>query len=185
MDAYNSIEAWEAKTEHLHLTIQNVLDLPVGETRLFLCLDRNVCENVEHCIDFFNKKGGVWPEKEIKASELLKNVTYFKFTRKEGLKGDGFVSEDGGTEDWVEESSGWGSNFEFHIEYASNHWFPLEEGALQPRGKDDSILDMERVTDKVVHWSQFSNSTRLGWRGPMIPIEKIDEIPIPIKLQTR
>jgi len=195
MDAYKSIRKWEKITRPLHLTIGDVLKLPIGEPKFFLCLDRNVDEHVDYCIDLYTTKmletDGVWPEKEIKASELLKNVTYFRFTRKgDDLKGDGFVSEDDGMDDLLEDRTadypGWGSDFEFHIEYANGFWYPLEQGALQPRPPNGtgSVFDMQRVTTELIHWTRFPTLTRLGWRGPMIPLEKIDEIPIPIIKRT-
>jgi hypothetical protein len=51
-------------------------------------------------------------------------------------------------------------DFEFDIEYEPDHWFPLKDGKYQGR-----------------LWSTWPSNTRIGWRGPMLKKEVLEQLP--------
>jgi hypothetical protein len=50
--------------------------------------------------------------------------------------------------------------FEPDIEYKKNHWYPLQDGKVGSK-----------------HWSKFPKSTKIGWRGAMIPWKNVAQLP--------
>ncbi len=148
-DAYIvAYEKWEKETRPIHATIKSITDIPIGETRIFRCLDRNA-------IDCAVEELRIWENKdtEILPSELFKTHCCIKLTK----TGDGLCCnyiiadtlEDIDHPDYEQCS-------DLDIEYIPDNWLPLEECYVKK-------------------WKLFEPNTRLGWRGPMIPIEKIDD----------
>jgi hypothetical protein len=162
---HNVYNTWENETRHLHATIQSILDIPIEESRIFLCLDRNAIESVEDEIGEFEEGSIITP------SDIFTNNYYIRFNRISEIMGkiDIFC----GKEDF-DSPEGDGKRTEFDINYQKENWYPLENGELPAR---DSQLGTA-LLDEVRDWKSFPKTTRLGFRGPMIPIEKIDEIKI-------
>jgi hypothetical protein len=160
-------ENWENATRHLHVTIQRIRDIPIGETRKFLCLDRNVLDLAENELSKY-KEG----DEAIPTNVFHKNY-HAKFTKTDkGITGKFYIvnsREDLNGPDNIENERN-----DFDIEYRNDNWYPMENGVLPVRG-DDGFTTLMGVKKK---WTSFPLTTRLGWRGPMIPLERIDEIKI-------
>ncbi len=148
-------EDWLEFTRPYHLRIKDVLAMKSGMSAEFLCLDRNVEEIFEQA----NKKGAIK-----KPSEFFEENYFFKFVNREALKGKGFITFEGCEEREYEE-------FEFQIEYKPNCWYPLENGNL----KGDKYCNIPQ--ELIGSWEKFPDDTRIGWRGPMINIKHLENMP--------
>lgn len=64
-------------------------------------------------------------------------------------------------------------DFEFQIEFKHGSWYPLTEGRLRALFPSDAPL----IDPYVCHVSDLPDSTKVGWRGPMIPWDKLADAP--------
>lgn len=163
---FKSYQNWEKETKTIHTTIQTILDIPIGESRIFLCLDRNVLDfagdSLSECYE---------TETEVLPSFIFSGNYHIKYTKTgEGLTGTFIIANSLDEIDELDDSP----RTDFDIEYSTDKWYPMQNGSLP--ASDSQGFSALFGTEK--HWSTFDVSTRLGWRGPMIPIERIDEIPI-------
>jgi len=167
---YRSVDDWLEETKPLHVKIQTILDLEPGENLKCLCIDR----------DFYEFIDQDHPE-EFEIGETTTASTYFsnnnyiryiRFTKgaeKNNIKGNFFIGsiEEINTE--VDNTEV--DNTEFDIEYLSNRWHFLQNGELYTDDFDFNVMTNRR-------WDDFPLETRLGLRGPMIPIGELDTVPI-------
>jgi len=149
---------WEEKTRESHLTISDVLEMKPNSFIKLACLDRNVLDMASDA----NTEGvGVKPSVFFRTGYFL---TFTKGDEQRSVKGDAVMSWDG--------SSVQRPAFEFDLEYENDSWYPLFNDHLP--------LEPDLITDKKycgVSWKTYPVETRLGWRGPMIPVTVLDTLP--------
>lgn len=154
-----------------YLTLEKVCMWAEGETYDVLCLDRNiedlVCNGTHTTAtpppEFF--ENAYTMRLEVSGSPR----TPFAPPRiVQKWLGPGMQSE---------EDPEW----EFNVEYAKGRWFPMENGLItgfQPTGDDgEGIFVLPRQFRGLV-WEDFPESTRVGWRGPMILIDDLPNLPL-------
>jgi hypothetical protein len=66
------------------------------------------------------------------------------------------------------------SSFEFHIEYKQGQWYPLKHESL-PQVDPQGGFDFGEQAGK--HYLEFPGTTLVGWRGKMIPWNKLSQLP--------
>jgi len=172
IDIYETIEIWEKSTRklNLHVTIQTILEMEPNTTLKCLCLDRNVEEIAESNSSKFKVKDIIPP------IDLFQNNYYLKFIKgpeKNDIKGIWEVACGFNELNTIHNLT---DEEELHIEYAPNCWYPLQNGVFKVM--DPQFKNKRLATGKDKKWQDFPKSTRLGWRGPMIPIEKMNITPI-------
>ena len=135
--------------------IKDIKNLQKGEEINVLLLDRNCCDRID---TFENQYGAKRP------SQFFDSTCMAKYTHGENLKGKLHHNVCNWTDD----------DFEFHIMYKEGYWYPLQNGCLPAFSADDD----EPLLDGVEKpWYTFPDDTYIGWRGPMIVQEYIDELP--------
>jgi hypothetical protein len=147
------LEQWIKCTRKYHLTISDILKLEKGDQIRVVHLDRNILDTCEY---------------HNKPSVITEPHNFFKqsigiYTHDENLKG------------WFKFIEDSRQDFEFDVEYKKNHWYPLENGRL-PDSNDNGIC-CSFGNKKGWSWRQFPLDTRIGWRGPMIEISKLEHCP--------
>jgi hypothetical protein len=173
-DIYKSLYAWSESEEikDLQVTIQTILDLEPNEVLKCLCFDRNFGEYLEDQDPFEGSN--------LKASEILEDAYYLRFTKgleKDSIEGKFFIAcglEEIDTED-DDNNEGW-----LHVEYRPDCWYPFQNGIFEVMDPQLKSFGHERrlAPGSDRNWTEFPKNTRLGWRGPMIPISKMDQVPI-------
>jgi len=168
-DTFDAVCKWIDEIRPFHVTIQTILDLEPGEILRCLCFDRNFGDlfgDMNICETFI-------PD----AEETFPDNYYLRFTKgpkKDSIEGDFFIAcgikeidypDNDPRHEWL------------HIEYYQNCWYPLQNGVFQVI---DRQFNRRLVEGEDRHWRDYPLGTRLGWRGPMIPIEDINKIPIKI-----
>jgi|SRR3989304_4132521 len=157
-----TLRQWRKYIKPQCLTINDVKQLNKGDTLYVLVMDRNLtditnahnkCEEIKRPKDFF----------ECNVATYVHN---------KDLQGD-ITFHFGGFED-KKKSRNLTREFEFDIEYDKNCWYPLTNGYLPV--KDPQGLGKFRYNSPK-HYSMFSPTTRIGWRGPMIEWDKLDILP--------
>ena len=164
---YRSFLDWVERTRHTHATLESLVDMPVNSSHTFLCLDRNVldmsCEKLEAAYS---------PGARVNPSAVFSVGYYLTFTKTgQGITGfhtfayslatAGFPSDPHVSKD-------------FDIEYAPNHWYPMTGGVLPAKDEQGCF----QLLGTAKSWKEFSPGTRVGFRGPMIPLELIDLHPL-------
>jgi len=137
------------------LTIKDVKELPLNKKVKLLLLDRNIYDDKDH----------------IKEAKLYtpffffkKNVALYWKTNNNNLMGKIKYK-------WQKETDE-PYDFEFHIEYDKNKWYPLTNGLLP--AKDDQ--NITKLLDKETHITEFSEDTHLGYRGPIMFWDEIKDL---------
>jgi hypothetical protein len=64
-------------------------------------------------------------------------------------------------------------NFEFHVQYKADSWYPLVDGALPAKDEQTG----RELLGKSVRWTALPPSTPVGWRGPMVRWKAVDAAP--------
>lgn len=151
------IEDWENNTKSSHLVIRDILNMRPGEEMKVALLDRNfmdsVCNSVEGNVlytapDFFKCTTGVYEH-----SHNLTGKLTFKY----------------------EDTEEFSIPLEFHIEYDNQCWYPLSDGKLPVRCYQ--LGHRLHSGEEPKPYSDFPDRTRIGFRGPMIKWEKLEELP--------
>lgn len=137
------------------LTIKDVKELPLNKKIKLLLLDRNIYDDKDH----------------IKEAKLYKPTSFFKKNVAWYWKTDNNNLMGKIKYDWQKKTEE-PFNFEFHIEYDYNKWYPLKEGILP--AKDEQ--HMFTLLNKNKHISEFSEDTHLGYRGPIMMWNEIKEL---------
>ena len=144
---------WILKTKPIHATIKSIKDIPIGKSQSFLCLDRNAFELAE-------KYMSVCREGEVVSPSLLFTDNYYIKFNKTGSGITGNYKIYCGINELLQNKTKDDIRHDFDIEFEFDEWYPLKNGVLSTSG---------------IKWSEFPKKTRLGWRGPMIPLEHIDD----------
>ena len=165
-------EDWEDDTRHLHTTIQTILDIPVGETRQFLCLDRHAVELASNSMSEYNSGEIVNPD------ALFTNNYYISFTKTgPGITGNYFIIHSAielvNLSTDLQTDNPRNPCTDFDIEYADHRWYPMNNGILPASDEQGMVHLLGAPTE----WTAFPTKTRLGWRGPMIPLENLNDVP--------
>lgn len=157
------LNKWIEVTRNVHLTVADVVQLPNGAPLYCLCLCRNI-------IDFTD---GLDPGRP---AEFFKKAYRLKVWKADdGVKVRGTVLCDDENENEVDPDE----KMHFDIEYQDDCWYPLEANdgtALPVRSIDPGHVrlherDMPKPATAYPPW------TRLGWRGPVIPMNRLHELP--------
>jgi hypothetical protein len=155
------LQDWLEATRPYHLTIQYVLNMQPGDRIFLLHIDRNFCDHIDRVCNGSDA---------VRVEAVLPYGYSMTFEKGPGgLQGKSFG-----------DFFGEGRSFEFDIEYRPGDWYPLREGRLPAPTPEDDDFD---VPDAVPHfsWEQYPDTTRLGWRGPCIPVSCLRQLP-PIRL---
>lgn len=165
---YQCYTRWEeVDTRPVHATIQTILDIPVGESRAFLCLDRNVLDVAEDNIKAAHSLG-----LDIVPTSVFTKNYYIKFTKTgPGITGTYTTAYSLDTVDNPEDDT---PDTDLDIEYAPDNWYPMTDGVL-PAVDEQCMFPLLGVDTP---WTKFSPDTRVGWRGPMIPLDILDDFKI-------
>jgi hypothetical protein len=144
---------WEEATMSRHVRISDILKLKPNETAYYICLDRNVwdialaglAEDSAHYDALWFFRGNI--------------VKFTKTGNSNGISG---------TLDFPE--AGLLDDFELHLEYRPENWFPLKDGEIP--AKDDQGF-AEFPWTEAQPWHSFpASSTRVGYRGPFVKIDR-------------
>ena len=167
-EPFDVIIKWIKDTTPYHATIQSLLDLPAGSTNIFLCIYRNFFD----FLDGYVEQVTIGTDTEIMPSQILRDnyyLVYKKGSYPNSIKGEVYIVD--GIESAQTEPNEDDLN-RFHIEYAPGGWDALtDDYTLSAYNERESQL-----LDSDMDWSSIPTNTRIGWRGPMIPIEAVDEI---------
>ena len=145
-------DKWLKKIANKCLTIKDIKEMNDGDEIKVLVMDRNLYDRT--CS--VNK-----PNKLYTAEYFFRHntATYKHYT---DLKGEL-------TFHWTDKDYK-SSDFEFDIEYEKNNWYPLENGKLP---KNDPQGLFEFPFGKEMDWTEFPESTKIGWRGEMMLWDKV------------
>lgn len=135
-----------------HVTIKDILSVPVGEPVKLLFICRNIFDLTSE-----NAKGV-----SMRPSDFFRKCYQVEFVRTEGIKGI-----------WKSEDKTNEREFDIFLENLG-FWFPLVNNRVPDRDYQ-GVFDLSVSAGK--HYSELPETTKLGWRGPMIFKDKIDELP--------
>lgn len=141
---------WYKKSTKKWLKIKDINKMKKGEQMELILLDRNYID-----ITTGDNEGN----KLYKAEDFFSKAIY---THESGLKGKltchGYDMDD--------------DDFEFHIEYKKDSWYPLRDGKL-PAEDEQHVAELY---GKEMDWTEFPTTTHIGWRGPMIKWKKLSKM---------
>jgi hypothetical protein len=142
------------------LTIADITKLKHGERLPVLSIHRNLCDEV------YPKRGN--PKPALAATEFFKETRSI-YVHEEGLCGRMEWH-------WDKKKKHTSELFEFEINYKPKHWYPLKNGYLP---EIDPLQDEDYPSwgSAGRHWSEFPETTQVGWRGPMLLWDKLDQQP--------
>jgi len=160
------------ETNQLLMTLNEIKDIQPGESLEVLFLDRNFldfCPTGEDVNIFLN----------------LNKFYRGKFTRHNdnSLKGQFTWYPCGGPNDTTYETT---NNFEFHCkEEGTNMYWPFTDDRLNFLADDwrfyqdaGTMEDLRnRVLNECKHYSEINGRSLVGWRGPMIQLDKVSLLP--------
>jgi hypothetical protein len=136
------MDKWLANMADKYVTIADILDLKLGQTVKFLCIDRNFG-------DSFNGDMDAEP-KSLDCFEY-NNILLYKYDK--DLLGLGrFENEDVEIDGYCE--------FPFDLNYRDGCWFPLDNKGFLPEHLADETDSLD--------YREYPKTTRIGFRGPMI-----------------
>ena len=144
-------EAWVAQIKQHAMTIADVTDLKQGTEIKVLVLDRNVYDTT------IQKNQAYVPC----PPEIFFRENWAIYRHDAGLKGHlAWSFEDGKFE-----------AFEFHLFLEeAKCWYPLTQQSI-PAEDEQGLFDLH--LDAAKHYSAFPTTTLVGWRGAMVPWEKV------------
>jgi hypothetical protein len=131
------------ETYPFHLRIKNITKLNKGDKLELICLDKNIDDLTSH------------HEKE----KVMAPINFFD----KSYKGTYIHDHDLCGTFQFENIDDEPQFFEFHIEWNELRWYPLKDGKLQSNEQFDFPIEYENKS-----WKEFSDNTRIGWRGPML-----------------
>ncbi len=161
----DAADQFRKDTTSFHVTISDIFRLKPNETIELIFLDSHLNDHFETYINSVHPR-----PKEVRAVEVFtenKKVTFTKGEFAHSLKG----------------TCKWSCfnepiDFEFHINYdQKDNWFPLQDDYL-PEHDEHGLLEL---MGEPVSIHEFSTTTRLGWRGPAVRFEQLDQLP-PVQL---
>lgn len=142
-------------SRNYHLTIKDILDLPIGQSIKIFCMDRNL---YDFCI--FEKR----INHKMSAEKFFNGGYIIKYKRIDGLIGMWkFLDIDDSYE-----------QREFDLDL-SEFWYPLVNNRV-PQNDFDGFFDMPELFAGK-HYNELPPNTRIGWRGPCMKLENLKKIP--------
>lgn len=155
-----SVKQFLGRNSRRWITIKTIMDMKEGEELDVLCYDRN----------FYD----LLPDQVLPADLFFAgNYHYTLIKGKEGIqvKGNWWQWKDG------EKVYGWNDfddEWHFHVEYEEDCWYPLDNDHRIPQ---ECWQTGEKLfgTNAGKSWRELPPSTRLGWRGPMLPYKHVVE----------
>jgi hypothetical protein len=142
-------------SRNYHLTIKDILDLPIGKPIEIFCMDRNL---FDFCIykDRINIK--------MSAENFFNEGYIIKYEKTHGLIGKWkFLNFD---DDYFIR--------EFDIDLGS-FWHPLFNNKVPERDAD--FKQKMPIKFRKKHYSELPLDTRIGWRGPCMLLEDVKKLP--------
>ena len=160
---------WIHVARRFFLRKEDIDSLEEGEKVRVICLDRNVGDTV------------------CESNEAKKAYTVERFFRESmatythGVNGGatGTIHFEQGQGD---EASDPRQPFTFEVEYAQHSWYPLSKKGCLPvfdLQKQKLFKINRRLHDgkKPKCWNRFEPTTLVGWRGPMLRVDRVKELP--------
>lgn len=148
-------DEWYNKSRKYWLKLKTILHMNNNKEIKCLLLDRNVCDIIYQS----NKLGKLYDPK----SFFKNNVVTIKKVK------DLTVQIQFPHENKINESR----NFEFHVEYEKDNWYPLINGTLPDKCEQMGYS----LLDKEYKWYELSENICIGYRGPMIMWNDVDLMP--------
>ena len=151
------VSVWEKvpAVRAAYLTLGDLKTMKRGDKIKVLCLHRNVFDTANEAND---------PNHSYTAKHFFQREG-FEYIHDSGVKGSirMFLDDDFGKTF---------RPFTFEIEYKPYRWYPLSnDGTLPAKGDVGTLLGVKK------HYTAFPDSTPVGWRGPMIPWSKLEDLP--------
>lgn len=161
------LSEWIDKTKEFHFNVGKLKEMKEGDQVLFLCLDRNVNDLYSHNMgkdpmkpnEFFLTKAGFVKGYQARISVSGEPNSRYMLT---------FMFDNMNREQIND------SVQPLHVEYETGKWYPLNDAGLLGHSFEDRTPPLH-MWDKP--WDSFPNETRLGWRGPMINMRDISQLP--------
>jgi hypothetical protein len=155
---------WEEHIRDKCLTINDIKTLKKGDKITVLIMDRNLGDTV--C--GYNETDKLYDPKIFFREKIAIYIHDHDLS--------GFIIWDF---DLIDEDLNDLSNFtsdevfEFDIEYKLHHWYPLKNNNL-PEFDSQGLVNFGSNSGK--HYDEFPRETLIGWRGPMMLWDKLDDI---------
>ena len=153
---------WIEAAKRHWMTLADVAALPPGKPANIVMFHRNVGDR---CMDEdVNPRG-----RAVRPARFFRTcvVTFVPDSDGGGTKGVvTFVGEEDDDEKY---------HMELDVEYKNDHWYPLKGGYLP--GSDSQRL--AKLLGRRLHWSKMPKSTHVGWRGPMMLLDKVEDSSMP------
>ena len=166
-------DEWGKLSYECALTIKDILNLKPGEQIKVLSMDRNVWDTAlrddirgKSCRpqDFFNSNWAIYAHEENLRGKFL----LFSFECKNNVSR---IDVDKISLDHICQP-----NFEFDIEYKDHCYYPLSEEYL-PASDPQGFSKFPWPNDQKQHWTNFPETTRVGWRGHFVLWSKLETMP--------
>jgi hypothetical protein len=141
-----------------HLTINDILSVPIGETVRLIPLEPNLSLSI---LNKVNKR------KKYKPSLFFKDGYFIDFTRQNQLSGEWRWFYCNTLQD-TEPSR------DFYIDIGKS-WYPLVSSRIPLVDLRDFFIIPKQIGGKHVY--EIDKHTRIGWRGPIIMQKYIDKCP--------
>lgn len=145
------VEEWLDQMEPHFLTIKDVKNMQHNEENQFLCICRN----------FYDFMPEVTKKEALNPLELFKNNYKIYYKHDCNLKGKIITNKD--TNEY--------NNFEFHIEYKKDYFYPLKDGKILI----DEPQELFNKSSVEKDWTEYDDNTHVGWRGPMLKWKFVEE----------
>lgn len=144
---------WYDKSRKYWLTIKDFKSMNKGDKIVILSLHRNLLDI---------------PLNTYKENKSYRPETVFKSEKDTYIYMGDFKVKSQKYDD--NDNKSWS----LHVEYKKNYWYPLNDKGILPL---KSVNSGVKLLNKRTHWSEFSNSTHVGWRGPMILWKDLKNLP--------
>lgn len=146
------LELWIQKSRSKQLTIQRVLNMKKGQKMKMLCLDRNLYDTTDSI-----------PPNQLRCPAKFFDGGYMGvYTHDHDMSG---------TFKWqFQPKDEPPMPFTFEINYKNENWYPLDEDGTLAMG-------LGRMLGIKKSYKKFPKTTRVGWRGPMIPWNALKDLP--------
>jgi hypothetical protein len=145
-----SVEQWLKQMESHYLKIEDVKKMEYNQTTRYLCIDRNFYDLLPYNVEKANS---------MNALDFFKNNYKINYIHEKETKGKSQFIKNNELEEL--------NNFEFHIEYTNDCWYPLKDGKLPDEDSQQVFTNISNHDIKR-KWTEYDDNTKLGWRGPMI-----------------
>jgi hypothetical protein len=163
------VDHWLQATRTLHLTIADVLTLKPGETLECVCVDRNL--GVPRCNPSSSRSRVDASQRPL---DFFQAAYRLRLMRTVTQRGGALPVSGGITVPTDVAPSALDAAFEPDIEHDRGRFFPLSRGMLPAW---HSCTGETLGAAGGMHWRQFPSDTRIGWRGPAMPLARLCRTP--------